>query len=84
MEIYKSNVRQNISYNAGNRIGTLIVPSPADVRRSIPTDNTIGTADLTAEGFLTEIQNSFNPIAERLRTVATVETVGNQISAFNL
>jgi hypothetical protein len=77
----ESDVREGTNYNAGQKIGTLVIPSSADVRRSIPVDNTVGTADLTAEGFLTEIENSSNPIAIRLKNVATVETVGDQLGA---
>jgi hypothetical protein len=77
----EQDVRLGTDYNNGNKTGTLAMPSPADVRRSIPVDNTVGTADLSAEGFLTEIQNSSNPIAIRLRNVATVETVGDQLEA---
>jgi hypothetical protein len=79
----ESNVRQGVSYNSGLRVGTILIPDSSDVRRSIPVDNTIGTADLSAEGFLTEIENSSNPIAIRLRNVATVETVGEQFVVFS-
>lgn len=40
-------VRQGVTYTAGNT-GTLIVPSPSNVRKGVPTDNTVGTADLSA------------------------------------
>lgn len=43
-----ANVRQGITYALGSQTGTLIVPSPSNVRKDIPTDNTVGTADLTA------------------------------------
>jgi hypothetical protein len=44
-----SNVRQSTVYGASNELtGTLIVPNPANVRRGVGTDNTVGTADLTA------------------------------------
>jgi len=79
----EANVRQGTSYNSGNKLGTLAVPSPSDVRRSVPTDNTVGTADLTAEDILNAIQTSENPVAERLRNVATADIVGSQFIAFN-
>jgi hypothetical protein len=41
-------VRQGVNYTAGNT-GTLIVPSPSNVRKGVATDDTVGTADLTAE-----------------------------------
>lgn len=46
-----SNVRSGVSYNSGNNVGTLIVPLPSDVRKSVPTDNTVGTAELSASDF---------------------------------
>jgi hypothetical protein len=64
--------------------GTLIVPDPSNVRNGVPTDNTVGTADLTAQDFFDAIASSSDPIAIRLRNVATVETTGDQISAFNV
>jgi hypothetical protein len=76
----EANVRQGTSYNSGNKTGTLAVPDPSNVRKDIPTDNTVGTADLTAEDILNSIQTSENPVAERLRNVATVQTTGNQIA----
>ena len=48
-----SNVRSGISYNSGALTGTLIVPDPSNVRKGVPTDATVGTADLTAEDFWT-------------------------------
>ena len=43
-----ANVRQGITYALGSQTGTLAVPDPSDVRKNTPTDNTVGTADLTA------------------------------------
>jgi hypothetical protein len=44
-----ANVRQSTVYGASNELtGTLVVPIPANVRRGVATDNTVGTADLTA------------------------------------
>jgi hypothetical protein len=77
-------VRENVVYADGILTGTLAVPDPADVRRSVPTDNTVGTADLTAQDFFDAIATSNDPVAIRLRNVATVETTGDQISAFNV
>jgi hypothetical protein len=76
----ESNVRQGTSYNSGNKLGTLAVPDPSNVRKDIPTDNTVGTADLTAEDILQAIQDSTTPVAERLRNVSTVQTTGDQIA----
>jgi len=77
----EEDVREDITYYDGLKTGSLIMPDPANVRKGVATDNTVGTADLTAEGFLTEIENSLNPIAIRLKNVATVETVGDQFGA---
>jgi len=76
----ESDVREGVLYNANQKTGTLAVPSPQDVRRSVPTDNTVGTADLTAEDILNAIQSSENPVAERLRNVTTNESVGSLLS----
>ncbi len=77
-------VRQGITYNLGNDTGSLNVPDPSNVRNGVPTDNTVGTADLTAQDFFDAIATSSDPVAIRLRNVATVETTGDQISAFNV
>jgi hypothetical protein len=43
------NVRQGITYGAGGSLtGTLVVADPSNVRKGVSTDNTVGTADLTA------------------------------------
>jgi hypothetical protein len=75
-----ANVRQGTTYALGSQTGTLIVPSPSNVRKDIPTDNTVGTADLTAQDFIDLLSTSSDAIAVRLRNVATVETTGNQIA----
>jgi hypothetical protein len=80
----EADVRLNTTYYDNNRVGSLAVPLPSDVRKSVPTDNTVGTADLTAQDFFDAIASSSDPIAIRLRNVATVETTGDQISAFNV
>ena len=50
---------------------------------NIPVDNTVGTSDnVNAEDILEAIQNSSLPIAERLRNVATVESTGAQLEAY--
>ena len=80
----QANVRQGINYNDGNRVGTLIVPSPSNVRKNVPTDNTVGIAELTAADILNAIQTSTIPVAERLRNVSTVSSTGAQLAAFNI
>lgn len=76
----QNNVRSGLNYGS-SQVGTLIVPSPSNVRKGVPTDNTVGTAELTAEDILNAIQTSNNPVAERLKNVATVQTTGDQIAS---
>ena len=78
-----SDVREGVVYGNSIFTGTLIVPSPSNVRKGVPTDNTLGTADLTAQDFLDLLSTSPDPIAERLRNVATVETTGDQIASLS-
>ncbi len=76
-----TDVRNNVNYGINNELtGSLKVPDPSNVRKGVLTDNTIGTADLTAEDLLNTISGSSNPIAIRLRNVSTVQTTGDQIS----
>lgn len=77
-----SDVRDGVVYKSGLVTGTLKVPNPADVRKSIPTDNTVGTADITPEDFITALENSTSDIAVRLRNCATVESTGAQIASY--
>lgn len=78
-----SDVRQGVVYGNSIFTGTLIVPSPSNVRKGVPTDATIGTADLTAQDFLDLLSTSPDPIAERLRNVATVQSTGDQITSLS-
>lgn len=78
-----SDVRYGVSYKSGLAIGTCHVPTPDNVRKNIPVDNTVGTSDnVNAEDILEAIQNSSLPIAERLRNVSTVESTGAQLEAY--
>jgi hypothetical protein len=78
----EQDVRQGLVYGDSTFTGTLVVPSPSNVRKGVLTDNTVGTADLNAQDFLDLLSTSTDPIAERLRNVATVETTGAQIAGF--
>jgi hypothetical protein len=77
-----NNVRQGVSYSSGALTGTMIVPSPDNVSKNIPVDNTVGTAVLDATAIwavpLTSI-NTSNSIGRRVKNAATVETTGAQI-----
>ncbi len=76
-----ANVRAGTVYNSGNRTGTLAVPDPANVRKGIATDNTLGTADLTADDiWSTSIASLTEGIGARLKNVSTVETTGDQLA----
>ena len=78
-----SNVRSGVNFGSGGELtGTLIVPSASNVRVGVPFDNTVGTAELTANDFFNAISGSTHPVAVRLRNVATVESVGAQFSGF--
>jgi len=80
----ESDVRQGVDYAFSTLTGTLIVPDPSDVRKSVPTDNTVGTAELTAQDLFDAIAASSDPVAVRLRNCATVATTGDQIAAVNI
>ena len=76
-------VRLGVTYGAASGLtGTLLLPDASDVRVNVPFDNTIGTATMTADDLLNAISASTHPVAVRLRNVATVDSVGGQISAF--
>ena len=80
----ESNVRQGTTYASGLYTGTLIVPNPSNVRKDIPTDNTVGTADLTAADFWNYATSNLtdpNGIGARLKNVSTVDTTGEQLEA---
>jgi hypothetical protein len=60
-----ADVRSGISYASGSLTGTLAVPLPANVRKGVPTDNTVGTADLTAADF-------WNTLTSTLTTAGSI------------
>lgn len=78
-----TNVRSGVVYGGNNELtGVLVMPLPSNVRIGVPTDNTTGTGELTAEDFLNAIQSSSNVSAIRLKNVSTVDTTGNQLAAY--
>jgi hypothetical protein len=80
-----ANVRLGVVYGSLSQYtGTLAMASPADVRNGVATDNTVGTADLTAEDIFNEIGSSSNTIAVRLRNVSTVQTTGDQLASYQV
>jgi hypothetical protein len=83
----QTDVRSGVSYYDGARTGTLVVPSPSNVRKSIQTDNTTGSVDLTAADFWNYMTSNLTvseSIGERLKNSSTVSTTGAQIAAFNI
>ena len=44
---------------------------------------TVGTLQLTGEDLLNAISTSSNDVAQRIKNLATVETTGDQLAAFN-
>jgi hypothetical protein len=80
----ESDVRSGTTYAASpTRTGTLAVPLPQYVSQGVPVDASVGTAVITPEDFLTAISSSNNPVAIRLKNVATVQSVGEQFNVFN-
>jgi len=50
----ESDTRESIIFGqSGEFEGTLIVPSPASVAKNVPTDNTVGTMEMTPQDFWT-------------------------------
>jgi hypothetical protein len=78
----ESDVREGVEYGFSLE-GTLAVPLPQQVSLGIPVGATFGTGILTSDDFLNAIVTSSDPVAVRLRNVATVQTVGDQFNAFN-
>lgn len=79
----ESNVILGTVYGPSNELtGTYIVPDPSNVRKGVLVGVTQGTAELTADDFLTTLSTSTDPLAERLRNVVTSNILGNQLAAF--
>lgn len=85
----ENNVRQGTVYAFNNRTGTLIVPSVSSVALNVPVDNTVGTAVLTQEAIWNTSNNTLTAnslsatIGYKLNNVATTQTVGSLIAAYN-
>jgi hypothetical protein len=77
------NVRLGIVYGSiGEYTGTMAVPTIANVRKGVATDNTLGIGELTAADFLDAILASSNAAAIRLKNVSTTDITGNQIASY--
>jgi hypothetical protein len=80
-----NNVRNGVTYGPSLELtGTMFVPSPINTRIGVPVDNTVGTGQLTAEDFLQAIENSTSGVGLRLKNVATVQSVGNQLQTYSV
>jgi hypothetical protein len=77
-----ANVRQGRVYALGSQVGTMIVPSPANVVKNVPVDNTVGTGVLDPSALwnvpLSAI-NTTGSIGQRVKNASTVESTGAQI-----
>jgi hypothetical protein len=77
----EDDVRDGLDYGPSLELtGSMIVAPASSVRKDVPVDNTVGTAEITASDLLEAIAISSDPIAVRLRNVSTVETTGDQIA----
>ena len=83
-----SNVRNGVTYGLnGNLTGSLKMPDPTTVKQGVLTDNTTGSAILTAEdmfGVLTQNITTSGSIGTVLTGASTVQTVGATISSFKV
>lgn len=78
-----SNVRFSTQFGPSSGLtGTLRMASPSDVRSGVATDNTVGTALFDTSQLLAELNASSDPIAQRLRKVATPEILGQLLAAY--
>jgi hypothetical protein len=79
-----TNVRNGVTFGpALSLTGTMVVPSASDVRENVPTDNTVGTGELTSADIISGINASSDSLAVRLKNTLTDTTAGNIISQYN-
>jgi hypothetical protein len=81
-----ANVRFGTVYSLGTQTGTLHMPHPNQVSYGIPVDNTFGNAVLSMSD-IWNVQSSTlttnGSIGQRLKNASTVESTGDQLSAFS-
>jgi hypothetical protein len=63
--------------------GTMVTVSAANTRKDVPTDNTVGTGELTSADIISGINASSDSLALRLKNTLTDTTAGNIISQYN-
>ncbi len=82
----EADVRFGTTYAASpTRTGTLRVPLPQYVSQGVLTDNTVGTAYLSATdvwNVLTTNITTAGSIGERLKNASTVQTTGDQLASY--
>jgi hypothetical protein len=83
----EEDVRQGVDYGVEDTLtGTMIVPPASSVAKDVPVDATVGTADVTAADIWNHPVASITTagsIGERLKNVATVQTVAEQVAALS-
>ena len=82
----QTDVRQGTTYNIG-LTGSLAMPDPTTVKTGVATDNTTGSAILTAQDMfdvLTQNITTSGSIGNLLTGASTVQTVGATISSFKV
>jgi hypothetical protein len=83
-----NNVRQGIPYGPGNEFtGSLAMPDPSTVKTGVATDNTTGSAILTAQDLFdvaTQTITTSGSIGTLLTGASTVQTVGATIASFKV
>jgi hypothetical protein len=79
-----TNVRNGVTFGpALSLTGTMVTVSAANTRKDVPTDNTVGTGELTSADIISGINASSDPLAVRLKNTLTDTTAGNIISQYN-
>ena len=79
-----TNVRNGVTFGpALSLTGTMVTVSAANTRKDVPTDNTVGTGELTSADIISGINASSNDLAVRLKNTLTDTTAGNIISQYN-
>ena len=81
------NVRYGTVYANGTLTGTCRIPATSSVAYGVGVDNTVGAAVLTPQSvwdYAISNLNTPGSIGERLKKVSTVDTLGAQLTAFDL
>jgi len=79
-----TNVRNGVTFGpALSLTGTMVTVSAANTRKDVPTDNTVGTGELTSADIISGINASSDSLAVRLKNTLTDTTAGNIISQYN-